>query len=48
MEAQKKKMSKGKKILIIVLCNIAFLLVVVVTVGAVALNKYCHVNEIRS
>lgn len=45
MEAQKKKMSKGKKILIIVLCIIAFLLVVVVTGGAVALNKYCQVKD---
>ena len=45
MEAQKKKMSKGKKILIIVLCIVAFLLVVVVTGGAVALNKYCQVKD---
>lgn len=45
MEAQKKKMSKGKKILIIVLCIIAFLLVVVVTGGAIALNKYCQVKD---
>lgn len=45
MSEAKKKMSKGKKALIIILSILAFLLVLVVTGGAVALHEYCKVKD---
>ena len=45
MSEAKKKMSKGKKALIIILSILAFLLVLVITGGAVALHEYCKVKD---
>lgn len=45
MSEAKKKMSKGKKALIIILSILAFLLVLAVTGGAIALHEYCKVKD---
>ena len=41
MSNEKKKWSKGKKIAVIILCILAFLLVAVLCAGFYALNWYC-------